>query len=138
MGEVIDDDDGLEETMRNVSRVAVLGMKGEGPAGSVPRYMRQHGYETIPVNPYRSQVDGIDAFDSLDELDGAVDLVLVFRRSEDVPGHVDEILALDPPPRAVWLQLGIRNTAAARKLAENGIDVVQDRCFYVEHRRLIG
>ena len=71
-------------------------------------------------------------------MDGAVDIVNLFRASDHVPGHVDEILALEPRPKAVWMQLGIHNGEAARRLRDAGIFVIQDRCIMVDHRRLLG
>lgn len=65
-----------------------------------------------------------------------VDVVEVFRRSEALPEHLDEILAMEPKPKVVWFQKGIRNDGVARRLIAAGIDVVQDRCMYEEHRRL--
>ena len=75
---------------------------------------------------------------SLAEVDTPVDLVNLFRASDHVPAHVDEILAMKPRPLAVWLQLGIQNGPAAARLRAEGIEVVQDRCIMVEHSRLLG
>lgn len=74
--------------------------------------------------------------DSLADLDGPVDVVDVFRCGEALPDHLEEILAMDPRPRVVWMQQGIRNGEVAQKLTDAGIDVVQDRCMYANHRRL--
>jgi len=79
---------------------------------------------------------GEPVYRRLTEIPGDIDLVVVFRRSEDVPKHVDEIL--EKKPGAVWLQLGIRNDEAAARWAAAGIKVVQDRCSMVEHRNLVG
>jgi len=73
---------------------------------------------------------------TLAEIGEPIDLVDVFRRPEHLPGHLDDILAMKPRPRLVWLQLGIRNDAFARTVDSAGIDVVQDRCTLADHRRL--
>ncbi len=130
----------LRELLRRVRSIAVLGMKdgADDDAFRVPRYMQAHGYRIIPINPKLETVLGEPAKATLAEIAGGVDLVNVFRASQHVPAHVNEILALSPRPLAVWLQLGIRNDEAAARLAAAGIAVVQDRCLMVEHRRLLG
>jgi predicted CoA-binding protein len=100
--------------------------------------LREHGYDIWPVNPAFTGVElhGRPTLATLAEISVAVDLVDVFRRSEHLPAHVDDILAMSPRPAAVWLQLGITNDAVARVLHSHGIEVVQDRCTLAEHRRL--
>ncbi|HVH13323.1 MAG TPA: CoA-binding protein, partial [Longimicrobium sp.] len=83
--------------------------------------------------PDVTEILGKKVYRSVAAIPEPVDLVNIFRRSQDVPPHVDDILAARP--RAVWMQSGIRNDEAARRLAEAGIRVVQDRCLMVEHRR---
>jgi hypothetical protein len=124
-------------------RIAVLGIKPETrrdrAAFYVPEHMARHGYEILPVPVYYPDVTeilGRRVYRSLRDITGPVDMVNVFRRSEDIPPHLPDILAVHP--RSVWFQLGIRNDAAAAVLAEAGIQVIQDRCLMVEHRRLIG
>lgn len=124
-------------------RIAVLGMKPETRADRaafyVPAYMARHGYDIIPVPVYYPEVSeilGRAVYRSLLDIPGPVDMVNVFRRSADVPAHLRDILAIHP--RSVWLQLGIRNDEVAAVLARAGIQVIQDRCLMVEHRRLIG
>lgn len=126
----------IGEVLRESKRIAVVGMRESGPAGSVPRYMQAAGYEIIPVNPDFGEVLGIPALDNLDDLDQPVDIVNLFRRSEDVPMHLGEILRAKP--KYVWMQSGIRNDTFAQELTEAGIGVVQDRCLRTEHRRLFG
>ena len=133
-------DDQLRELLAGVRTVAVVGIKtgDRDDAYRIPRYMQAHGYRIIPVNPKLERVLGEPAVPSVAEIREPVDLVNLFRDSRHVPGHVDEILALSTLPRAVWMQLGIRHGAAARRLAEAGVAVVQDRCLMVEHGRLLG
>lgn len=133
-------DDALRELLAGVRTIAVLGIKS-GPtddAYEVPSYMQRQGYRILPVNPKLETVLGEAVSASLAELDEAIDLVNVFRAPRHLPAHADEILALRPRPRAVWLQLGIRDEASAERLRRAGIGVVQDRCLMVEHRRLLG
>ena len=123
--------------------LAVVGIKDrEGEdAYRIPTYMLDHGYKIIPVNPKLERALGEPAYASLADIAPgapAVDIVNLFRASAHVPSHVDEILALEPLPTAVWTQLGIRHDEAAARLADAGIEVVQDRCLMVEHRRLLG
>ena len=120
-------------------RVAVLGIKTEAqadqPAFYVPKYLADAGFEIIPVPVYYPEVTeilGTPVYRRLMEIPGNIDLVDVFRRSHDIDGHVEDILAKGPT--AVWFQSGIRNDAAAATLAKAGIKVVQDRCLMVEHR----
>lgn len=137
---LIESDDALRELLQRTRTIAVLGMKdGEADeAYRVPRYMRMAGYRILPVNPKLGNVLGERSVASLAELETPYDLLDVFRAPQHLPAHVDEILALGDPPPAVWLQLGIRHDAAAARLADAGIEVVQDRCLMVEHRRLLG
>jgi predicted CoA-binding protein len=130
----------LRDLLRRVRSIAVLGVKaGEGDdAYQVPRYLQEHGYRIVPINPKLDQVLGERALGSLGEIEGGVDLVNVFRAPQHVPAHADEILALSPRPLGVWLQLGITHPEAAARLEAAGIPVVQDRCLMVEHRRLLG
>ena len=131
---------GIAEIIRNTRRVAVLGIKTESQSGQpafyVPEYLHRAGLDVVPVPVYYPDVTeilGKKVYRNVADIPGEIDLVDVFRRSQDVPPHVDDILAAKP--KAVWLQSGIRNDEAARRLAEAGIKVVQDRCLMVEHRR---
>jgi len=135
-------DQELERLLAEVRTIAVIGASArEGrPANYVPAYLREQGYDVVGVNPTDAggTLFGQPAVATLAELDRPVDLVNVFRRDADIPGHLDDILALEPRPRAVWIQLGLRNDAVAARLRAEGITVVQDRCLMVEHRRLLG
>lgn len=121
--------------------IAVLGIKTEAQAGQpayyVPSYLMSAGFQIIPVPVYYPNVTRIldqQVYRRLADIPIDVDLVNVFRRSQDVLPHVEDILA--KMPKAVWLQSGIRNDAAAETLAKAGIKVVQDRCLMVDHRWL--
>jgi len=130
----------LREILSQTRTIAVVGIKDDEAedACRVPRYLQQHGYRILPVNPKLDRALGQPAVASLLELDEAVDLVNLFRASDHIPRHVDEILSMSPRPKSVWMQLGIHNGAAAAALRAAGVRVVQDRCIMVDHRRLLG
>lgn len=123
--------------------VAVVGFHPDPmkPAHYVPEYLHRQGYTVIPVNPALAargeSYFGQKAVATLAEIGTPVDVVEVFRRSDKVHQHLDDILAMQPLPRVVWLQLGIRDDATARALTEQGIDVIQDRCMLADHRALL-
>jgi predicted CoA-binding protein len=130
----------IGEILRECRRIAVLGIKPESRAGApaffVPQYMLRHGYEIVPVPVYYPDVVEIlerRVYRSLRDVPGPIDMVNVFRRPCDILPHVPDILAAKP--RVVWFQLGITHPEAAETLARAGIQVVQDRCLMVEHRR---
>ncbi len=133
-------DSDLRSLLASVRTIAVVGMK-DGDADDafrVPRYMQRHGYRILPVNPKLESVLGERSYTSLAEISEPVDLVNLFRAPPHVPHHAEEVLALAPRPRAVWMQLGIAHPEAAARLREAAIEVVQNRCLMVEHRRLLG
>ncbi|MCC6522383.1 MAG: CoA-binding protein [Polyangiaceae bacterium] len=119
--------------------IAVLGAHPDPSRAAfyVPEHMHAHGYRVLPVNPAYAgrELFGAPVRGSLAELGEPVDLVNVFRRSEALPGHLPEILALAPRPGAVWLQLGIRDDAFSAALRAAGIEVVEGHCLMVEHQR---
>ena len=135
----IEDDPGLRRILERDRHIAVLGIKN-GPgddAWRIPAYMQQQGYTVVGINPKLDEVLGAPCVPRLADLAEAPDMIDVFRASEHIAGHVEEILALPVLPRSVWLQLGIRDDASATRLEARGIEVVQDRCLLVEHRRLL-
>ena len=140
---VLTTDDQIRELLAETKTIAVLGIKPEShasqPAFYVSKYMADAGYDIIPVPVYYPEVTeilGKPVYRDLNRIPGEIDLLNVFRRSEDIPKHTLEILS--KKPKAVWFQLGIRNDEVAERLAEAGIKVVQDLCLMVEHRALLG
>ena len=132
----------IADLLRRTKRIAVLGIKPESHSGQaafyVPKYMADAGYEIIPVPVYYPEVNeilGRKVYRNLIDIPGEINLLNVFRRSNDIPPHIDDVLA--KKPRAVWFQLGIRNDEVAETLAKAGIQVVQDLCLMVEHRTLV-
>jgi len=138
----ISDDESMKSVLQVANTIAVIGMKsGTGDdAYRIPAYMQEQGYRIIPINPKLSQVLDTEAYADLEQIPKAlypIDIVNIFRATEHLPSHVDEILALSPRPQAVWTQLGIHHGPSAQRLREAGITVIQDRCIMVDHRRLI-
>ncbi len=133
----VDSDEELGEILA-LDAVAVVGCSTTPgkDAHDVPRYLLDNGYDVVPVNPFAEEALGRTAYDSLSAVPDEVDIVNVFRPSEEVSGVVDE--ALDRTDAGVvWTQLGIRDEAAAARAEAAGKRVVQDRCIKVEHRRLL-
>jgi len=143
MARVIEDKEGIAAIVRQSKRIAVLGIKTEKQSGQpalyVPQYLQRAGVEVVPVPVYFPEVTeilGRPVYRRLVDIPGPLDLVDVFRRAQDIEQHVQDML--EKKPKAVWLQLGITHDAVAQRLVEAGIDVVQDRCLMVEHRRYAG
>jgi len=138
---IIDDSAGIKKLLADTTTIAVLGIKTEQQSSQaafyVPSYMGSAGFQIIPVPVYYpdvTQILGQKVYRKLTEIPGEVELVNIFRRSQDVAAHLDDILA--KKPKAVWLQLGIRDDSVAETLAKAGMKVVQDRCLMVDHRNV--
>jgi hypothetical protein len=138
----ITSDSEIKALLQEIEVIAVLGAtpKAERASHEVASYLHRRGYAILPVTPAHAgkELWGESVRASLSELDRPVDVVDVFRRAEALEGHLDEILAMRPHPRVVWLQLGIENQPFTERLLEEGIAVVQNRCIKQEHQRLIG
>lgn len=136
----IDTDSGLRDLL-NANTIAVVGCSSTPgkDAHQIPKYMLGQGYDIVPVNPFSDSIFDRKAYDSLDEVEEEIDMVDVFRPSEEVPEIVDAALARHEDRgdiESLWLQLGIRDDDATERAVDAGIDVVQDRCLKVEHQRL--
>ncbi|HEV8587516.1 MAG TPA: CoA-binding protein [Pyrinomonadaceae bacterium] len=137
---IITDAERIRELLSQTKTIAVLGIKTEAqadqPAFYVPKYMHTAGFKIIPVPVYYPEVKeilGETVYRRVSDIPDEVDMVNVFRRPQDIPPHLDDLLA--KKPKAVWMQLGISHAAVAEGLARAGIKVVQDRCLMVDHRR---
>jgi predicted CoA-binding protein len=135
------DDAGIGALLERARRIAVIGASDDPrrPSHDVFRHLLASGLECVPVNPNVTAVAGVPAYATLGEAvadRGPVDIVDVFRRPDAIPGHVEDILAMQPRPKVVWFQLGIRNDDAAKILEAAGITVVQNRCTLADHQRL--
>jgi uncharacterized protein len=124
----------ITELLKNAKNIAVVGLSSSPlrPSYGVSAYLQSHGYKIIPVNPEIKGALGEKAYPSLSEVQEKIDIVDIFRRSEFVPGVVDEAIGLKPA--AIWMQEGVMHDAAAEKARRAGIFVVQDRCLLKEHR----
>jgi uncharacterized protein len=131
----------ISELLRETRSIAVLGMERDENADRaayyVPKYLLNAGLEIVPVPvkyPGLEKTLGLKAYATVSEIPGDIDMVNVFRRSDDIAKHVDDILA--KKPKSVWFQMGIRNDEIAEQFARAGIKVVQDRCLMVDYQRL--
>lgn len=133
----VESDAGLREILE-FETIAVVGCStSPGKAAhDVPRYLQDHGYRVIPVNPFADEILGETAYDSLAAVPAEIDVVEVFRPSEEVAEIVDEALERDDV-EVVWLQEGITDDESGDRVEEDGRRFVQDRCMKVEHRRLV-
>lgn len=136
---LLNSDAEISKLLKETKRIAVIGIKMETfqPAYYVPSYMKTAGFEIVPVPVYYPEVTeimGEKVYRSLAEIPGEIDMVNVFRRSNDVAKHTEDILA--KKPKSVWMQSGIYDDEVAETLAKAGIKVVQNLCLMVEHRAL--
>lgn len=122
----------------SMKNIAVVGMSKnpEKDAHQIPKYLMNSGYNVIPVNPTADEILGKKCYKNLREIPGSVDIVDVFRPSEDVPPIVRDAIAKGV--KVIWMQLGISNKEATKEALEKGIKVVYNRCMMEEHRRLFG
>lgn len=132
----------VREVLETTRTIAVVGasLKPERPSHYVMEYLMQKGYRCIPVNPgvAGKTILGQTVYSHLADIPEPVDMVDVFRASDAVVGIVEEVLALPTKPDAIWLQLGIRDDAAADRAEAAGITVVRERCPKIEIPRLFG
>ena len=129
-------DDQMKQILLECKTIAVVGLSDKPHRDSfkVAAYMQNQGYRIIPVHPRVSEVLGEAAYKNLADIPDKIDLVNVFRKSEETPAVVEQAIPLKP--RAIWLQLGIANDEAAAIAKAADMDFVQDRCIKVEHPRL--
>ncbi|MXV61057.1 CoA-binding protein [Natronorubrum sp. JWXQ-INN-674] len=127
--------DDLEDVLAHET-IAVVGCSSTPgkAAHDVPKYLLDHGYDVIPVNPFADEIFGRDVYDALSDVEEEIDVVCIFRPSEEVSEIVDSALERDDVD-AIWTQQGIRDDDAAARAEDDGRTVVQSRCMMVEHRR---
>ncbi len=132
------DEDKIAEILRKYRTVAVVGASRDPSkdAHTVPKYLKDHGYRVVPVNPSADQILGEKAYKSLRDIPFDIDIVDIFRPSDQVGPVVED--ALHTKAKVIWMQLGIENQGAAEKAKGAGKQVVMDRCMRVEHARLSG
>ena len=134
----MDDINTLRRILKENRVIAVVGLSAEWhrPSYFAAKYMQEHGYRVIPVNPKYDSVLGEKCYKSLRDIPEKVDIVDVFRRSEDVMPIAEDAIAIGA--KVLWQQLGIRNEAAAAKARAAGLETVLERCVKIEHGRLFG
>ena len=132
----------LRDTLRKSRVFALVGVSPNPvrPSHFVGRYLGLKGYKVVPVNPGHAgeRLWGQEVRASLSDIPEPVDVVDIFRRSYAVPGIVDEVLAMDPLPKVIWMQIGVTHAAAAARAEAAGLTVIQDRCPRIEYQRLFG
>jgi predicted CoA-binding protein len=132
------DDDAVRGLLERVRRIAVVGLspKPHRDSHRVARYLLERGYEIVPVYPREDEILGQKVYRRVQDVPGTVDLVDVFRRSEELPEVIDDVLAARAG--ALWLQIGCVDEAGALRAREAGLSVVMDRCLMVDHAHLLG
>ena len=135
---MIDDIATLRRILREGRTLAVVGLSAEWhrPSFFAAKYMQQHGYRIVPVNPRYEQVLGERCYASLLDIPDPVDIVDVFRRSEDVLPIAEQAVRIGA--KCLWQQIGVKNLDAVRLVQAAGLDAVIDRCVKIEHARLFG
>ena len=128
-------EDAVAQILRGAKTIAVVGLSANPmrPSNDVAAYLKSVGYRIIPVNPNEREVLGEKAYARLEDVPEPVDIVDVFRKSEDVPPAVDGAIAIKA--KVLWMQLGIENAEAAEKARKAGLLVVENACMLVEHKR---
>jgi predicted CoA-binding protein len=135
---MVDDIPGLRRILTTHKVIAVVGLSGDWfrPSYFAAKYLLEHGYSVIPVNPRYEAILGQKCYKSLRDIPGKVDLVDVFRKSADVGPIADDAIAIGA--QVLWQQLGVTNVEAARRAEAAGLEAVMDRCVKIEHARLFG
>ena len=134
----MDDINTLRRILRESRVIAVVGLSADWfrPSYFAAKYMQEHGYRVIPVNPKYAEILGEKCYRSLRDVPEPIDIVDVFRKTQDVPPIADDAIAIGA--KVLWQQLGVRNESAAAKARAAGLDAVMDRCVKIEHGRLFG
>lgn len=135
---ISDDIDSLRRILGENSTIAMVGLSSKWyrPSNFAAKYLQEHGYRVIPVNPAYDEVLGEKCYKSLLDIPFGVDVVDVFRKPEDVMPALEEAIRIKP--KVFWMQIGVINKEAAKKAHEAGMEVVMDRCMKIEHARLFG
>lgn len=134
----VDDIEGIRRILTECKTIAIVGLSANWfrPSNFAAKYMLDHGYRIIPVNPAYDEVLGQRCYPSLRDIPEKIDMVDVFRRPEDVPPIVEDAIAIGA--KVLWLQIGVINHDAVARAKEAGLEVVMDRCVKIEYARLFG
>jgi predicted CoA-binding protein len=135
---IVDDIAGLRRILLRSRTLAVVGLSAQWhrPSYFAAKYMRDHGYRILPVNPRYDEVLGQRCYPDLKSVPEAVDIVDCFRRAEEIPAIADDAIAIGA--KVLWMQLGIVDHEAAQRASAAGLDVVMNRCVKIEHARILG
>ena len=135
---IVDDIAGLRRILARSRTLAVVGLSAQWhrPSYFAAKYMQDHGYRIMPVNPRYDEVLGERCFPDLRSIPERVDLVDCFRKPSEIPSIADDAIAIGA--KVLWMQLGIVNDAAAQRASAAGLDVVMNRCVKIEHARILG
>jgi predicted CoA-binding protein len=128
----------LRRILKSTRTIAVVGLSAQWhrPSYFAAKYLQDHGYRIIPVNPMYDEVLGEKCYKSLRDIPGPVDMVDCFRKSAEIPAIAEDAIALGA--RVLWMQLGVENPQARRRAEESGLEVVENRCVKIEHGRFYG
>jgi hypothetical protein len=135
-------DDYIRDILATVKTIAMVGASANAarPSYFVLKYLSERGFTMLPINPGLAgqSILGLPVYASLADAPQPIDMVDVFRRSDAAGAVVDEALALPKPPKAIWMQLGVRDDAAAARAESRGVKVAMNRCPKIEYGRLSG
>jgi predicted CoA-binding protein len=134
----MDDSDRIRRILRNSRTLAVVGLSAQWhrPSYFAAKYMQEHGYRVIPVNPMYEEILGEKCYKSLRDIPAKVDVVDCFRKSAEIPALAEEAIAIGA--KVLWMQLGVTNPAARAKAEAAGLEVIENRCVKIEHGRFFG
>jgi len=134
----MDDSDKVRRILRRVRTIAVVGLSAQWhrPSYFAAKYLQEHGYRVIPVNPGYPEILGEKCYKSLREIPEKVDVVDCFRRSAEIPAIADDAIAIGA--KVLWMQLGVESGDARRKAEAAGLEVIENRCMKIEHGRFFG
>jgi uncharacterized protein len=134
----MDDSDKLRRLLRSSRTIAVVGLSAQWhrPSYFAAKYLQEHGYRVIPVNPTYPEILGEKSYQRLADIPERVDVVDCFRKSSEIPALADEAIAIGA--KVLWMQLGVENAEARRKAEAAGLEVVENRCMKIEHGRFFG
>lgn len=135
---IVDDIPGLRRILTGSRTIAVVGLSANWnrPSNFAAKYMQEHGYRIVPVNPAYASVLGETCYPDLASIPVPVDIVDCFRRAPEIPAIAEAAIAIHA--KVLWMQLGIENAEAAKRASDAGLDVVMNRCVKIEHARLMG
>lgn len=134
----MDDSDKVRRILRETKTIAIVGLSAQWhrPSYFAAKYLQEHGYRIIPVNPTYDAILGEKCYKSLRDIPGRVDVVDCFRRSAEIPALAEDAIAIGA--KVLWMQLGVENAAARERAEGAGLEVVENHCMKIEHGRFFG